>query len=140
MGDYGSDASTFGPDGLPRLDLDGPEITGVRVPLEGVARLIMTELGQLEHELSFGVSETLQDLVNSTHEATFIRGLESEWAQSARQVNGVLAAQVRILSFPNGHGFAIPIVVHLQEGTFPLQVLASDVITVLFPPTASVNA
>ena len=94
---FGSDESTFDANGLPSMGFDRPQITGVRVPLEGCARTIMTPLGALFWDTSQGVRVPIQQLTNMTPTDAELSRIQSEWgAACVAQVEGVTSAVFRI--------------------------------------------
>lgn len=128
--DYGSDYSTFRDDGT--YGLTYVRITGPRVPLEGVARLWLTDRGSLfwAPTLGFNVAR----LENASQKRAVLAQYESFLVKAAREVDFVARATVAI-TYAGTALTAIGRITLADGGTYPLLVTAADAaqVTVQFP-------
>lgn len=126
----GSDYSTFRDDGT--YGLTYVRITGARVPLEGVARLWLTDRGSLfwAPTLGFNVAR----LENASQKRAVLAQYESFLVKAAREVDFVAAASVAI-TFSGTTLTAAGRITLVDGVTYPLLVTAADaaVVTVRFP-------
>jgi hypothetical protein len=139
--DYGVSMSSFTlVDGVyrPGWSLNGPEVTGVRIPIESAGVTIMTRRGSktgLFYSPQTGVDHPVQDLVNSDLTATDFRRLAAEYTSAVvEQVDAIHGAQFGFTRI--GKGVEVRVVLVLREGRYPLQVSAGEAIAVLFPETS----
>jgi hypothetical protein len=139
--DYGVSMSSFTlVDGVyrPGWSLNGPEIRGVRIPIESAACVIMTKRGSrtgLFYSPETGVDHPLHELVNSDLTDTDFRRLAAEYTQAVvEQVDAIQGARFGFTR--SGKGVAMKSLLVLREGTYPLQVSAGEAIEVLFPESA----
>lgn len=132
--DYGTDTSSFAPDGSLLADFGGEEISGVRVVLEESARIIMTPLGSIFYATGRGVPHTVQSLQNSTRSDSEIARVAIEWGAAVKeQVEFVTGASFKIARAVDGKGFNFTGSIRTADGVFPLVGFAGDVVRVLFP-------
>ena len=131
---YGSDTSTWGPDGRPSMGFDRPDITGIRVVLEAAARTITTPLGELFFDTTIGVTRPLQSLVNADLSDADLVNIAGEWAQAVReQVDFVTRARFVITRDATGKNLSFVATIWTADGAFPLLGSAGDALKVLFP-------
>jgi hypothetical protein len=133
--DFGTDTTSFLPDGTMGVDLNAPPISGARVPLEGWVRVIATQLGVVSRSPALGVSHPIHTLQNSSFTDTEFRGIEAEYAAAGPlQVYGITRVSCRLSRVARGKGVSLAAVLNLSDGSVqPLRVTAGDAITVLFP-------
>lgn len=89
---FGSDYSTFRPDG--RAGLTYRRITGPRVPLEGVARVWLTALGDMPWSPNTGTEPPVYQLQNAGYNVNDLRQLQIQLVRAARGVDWVADARV----------------------------------------------
>ena len=90
---FGSDYSTFRPDGRPGLTYR--RISGPRVPLEGVARQWLSAMGyDMPWAPNAGTTPALYQLLNSAHDQMMLRRMRDFYQRAAEQVDFVARALV----------------------------------------------
>lgn len=115
---FGSDYSTFRPDGRPGLTCR--RITGPRVPLEGVARRWLTNRGDLPWSPNAG-SISVQRLQNASGDARMLAHYRAFLIGEAKEVDFVRDAAVLITV----RGTTVTIngrITLTTGGTYPLNV------------------
>lgn len=123
--DYGTDISTFaGVGGLVDIDPRFPLISGPRVPLEHVARRLMTMSGTLPGGQDGGFD--LTTMAGKRMSAVTIKRAEARIAAEAARDQRVRSAEARIEQVSQDR-FRVRVSVRLVDGPFSLVLSVSSV-------------
>lgn len=128
--------SSFTADGQD-IDLDAPEVEGVRAELHEVGNTITLPLGALPYAPSEGVPTPLSDLINADPTDGDLRRIEAEYAAAVldQTTGAVKGAAFRFIRSSTGKGLELQARIDLESGTRPLVALVGDAVRVLFPET-----